>query len=83
MRVGRRQLHERSRTLHAVDYPIDVDARADSADVEIVAAANACEECLVPKPLRQSMLGPVLGIDPASIRLVYPTDFPGDHAPAS
>jgi hypothetical protein len=28
----------------------------------------------VPKPLMQSMLAPVLGVQPDSIRLVYPTD---------
>jgi hypothetical protein len=53
---------------------MDVDVQGDSADVAIIAGPDACEECLVPKPLMQSMLAPVLGVDPASIRLVYPTD---------
>jgi hypothetical protein len=83
MSVDQKQLDQLKQTLQADDYRMDVDLQGDSADVAIVAGPNACEECLVPKPLMQSMLGPVLGVDPASIRLVYPTDFPGDHAPAS
>jgi hypothetical protein len=42
--------------------------------VAIVAGPQACEECLVPKPLMQAMLAPALGVQPDSIRLVYPTD---------
>jgi hypothetical protein len=83
MSVDQKQLDQLKQTLQADDYRMDVDVQGDSAHVAIVAGPAACEECLVPKPLMQSMLGPVLGVDPASIQLVYPTDFPGDHAPAS
>lgn len=83
MSVDQIQLDQLKQTLQADDYRMDVDLQGDAADVQIVAGPNACEECLVPKPLMQSMLAPVLGIDPASIRLTYPTDFPGDSAPTS
>jgi hypothetical protein len=83
MSVDEKQLDQLKQTLQADDYRMDVDVRGDSADVAIVAGPDACEECLVPKPLMQSMLGPVLGIDPASIRLVYPTDGPGADVPTS
>ena len=83
MSIDQTQLDQLKQTLAADDYRLDVDVQDDGADVAIVAGPNACEECLVPKPLMQSMLAPVLGVDPASIRLVYPTDFPGDHATTS
>jgi hypothetical protein len=83
MSVDEKQLDQLKQTLQADDYRMDVDVQGDAADVSIIAGPGACEECLVPKPLMQSMLAPVLGVDAGSIRLVYPTDFPGDHAPAS
>ena len=77
MSVDQKQLDQLKQTLQADDYRMDVDVQGDTADVAIIAGPDACEECLVPKPLMQSMLAPVLGIDPASIRLVYPTDTTG------
>ena len=74
MSIDRAQLEQLKQTLQADDYRLDVAVQGDSADVAIVAGPNACEECLVPKPLMQSMLAPVLGVQPESIRLVYPTD---------
>jgi hypothetical protein len=74
--IDQAQLEQLKQTLQADDYRLDVDVHGDSADVAIVAGPNACEECLVPKPLMQSMLAPVLGVQPESIRLVYPTDGP-------
>lgn len=76
MSVDEKQLDQLKQTLQADDYRMDVDLRGDTAEVAIVAGPDACEECLVPKSLMQSMLGPVLGIDPAGIRLIYPTDAP-------
>jgi hypothetical protein len=72
--IDQAQLEQLKQTLQADDYRLDVDVHGDSADVAIVAGPDACEECLVPKPLMQSMLAPVLGVQPDSIRLVYPTD---------
>ena len=83
MSVDEKQLDQLKQTLQADDYRMDVDVRDGSADVAIIAGPDACEECLVPKPLMQSMLAPVLGVDPASIRLVYPTDTPATDGTAS
>ena len=74
MSIDQAQLEQLKQTLQADDYRLHVDVQGDSADVAIVAGPDACEECLVPKPLMQSMLAPVLGVRPDSIRLVYPTD---------
>jgi DNA-binding transcriptional LysR family regulator len=74
--IDQAQLEQLKQTLQADDYRLDVDVRDGSADVAIVAGPNACEECLVPKPLMQSMLAPALGVQPDDIRLVYPTDVP-------
>jgi hypothetical protein len=72
--IDQAQLDQLKQTLQADDYRLDVDVTGDGADVSIVAGPDACEECLVPKPLMQSMLAPVLGVQPESIRLTYPTD---------
>jgi len=74
MSIDEAQLEQLRETLRADDYRLDVDVNGDAADVAIIAGPNACEECLVPKPLMQSMLAPVLGLQPGSIRLSYPTD---------
>ncbi|RBY82407.1 hypothetical protein DQ238_03675 [Geodermatophilus sp. TF02-6] len=72
--IDQAQLEQLKQTLQADDYRLDVDVQGDTADVAIVAGPDACEECLVPKPLMQSMLAPVLGVQPESIRLTYPAD---------
>ena len=74
MTIDQAQLDQLKQTLQADDYRLDVDVQGESADVQIVAGPDACEECLVPKPLMQSMLAPVLGVEPASIRLNPPSD---------
>jgi hypothetical protein len=74
MSVDELQLERLRQTLQADDYRLDVDVQDAGAAVTIVAGPDACEECLVPKPLMQSMLAPVLGVEPASISLTYPTD---------
>ncbi|MFW3169018.1 hypothetical protein [Geodermatophilus sp. CPCC 206100] len=74
MSIDQAQLDQLKQTLQADDYRLDVDVQGDAANVQIVAGPDACEECLVPKPLMQSMLAPVLGVQPESIRLTYPTD---------
>jgi DNA-binding transcriptional LysR family regulator len=77
MTIDQAQLDQLRQTLQADDYRLDVDVHDDSADVAIVAGPDACDECLVPKPLMASMLAPVLGVQPESIRLVYPADDAG------
>ena len=74
MSIDQAQLDQLKQTLQADDYRLHVDVQGDAADVKIVAGPDACEECLVPKPLMQSMLAPVLGVQPENIRLTYPTD---------
>jgi hypothetical protein len=74
MSIDQAQLDQLRQTLQSDDYRLDVDVHGDTADVAIVAGPQACEECLVPKPLMQAMLAPALGVQPDSIRLVYPTD---------
>lgn len=74
MSVDQAQLERLRQTLQADDYRLDVDVQDAGAAVTIVAGPDACEECLVPKPLMQSMLAPVLGVEPARITLTYPTD---------
>lgn len=80
MSIDQAQLDQLKQTLRADDYRLDVDVQGDIADVAIVAGPNACEECLVPKPLMQAMLAPVLGVEPGSIRLVYPADGAAEGA---
>jgi hypothetical protein len=72
--IDQAQLEQLQQTLQADDYRLDVDVQGDRAQVAIVAGPTACEECLVPKPLMQSMLAPVLGVEPANITLSYPAD---------
>ena len=74
MSIDQAQLDQLKQTLQADDYRLDVDVQGDRAAVAIVAGPTACEECLVPKPLMQSMLAPVLGVDAANITLTYPVD---------
>lgn len=74
MSIDRVRLAELRSSLEADDYHLDVNLRPETAEVRIVAGPTACEECLVPKPLMRSMLAPVLGVEPDSIALTYPTD---------
>lgn len=59
-------------TLEADGYQIDVSEDGDRLDVRISATPEACEDCLVPKPLLRSMLGDSLGVPEQSIDLSYP-----------
>lgn len=77
MSVDQARLAEFRRSLEADDYHLDVELRPEAAEVRVVAGPTACEECLVPKPLMRSMLAPVLGVEPDSIALTYPTDAAG------
>lgn len=77
MSVDRARLAEFSRSLEADDYHLDVELRPEAAEVRVVAGPTACEECLVPKSLMRSMLAPVLGVEPDSIALTYPSDAAG------
>jgi hypothetical protein len=51
-------------------------------EVRITAGPEACDDCLVPKPIMRSVLHSALGVPEDAIALVYPTDDP-DRADAS
>jgi hypothetical protein len=44
----------------------------DRVGVQILATPEACEDCLVPKPLMRTMLTDALGVPERSIDLTYP-----------
>lgn len=79
MSIDQSQLEDFRKTMAADDYHLEVDVDGSAANVRIKAGPDACEECLVPKTMMAAMLAPVLGVDPGSISLTYPTEFPGDH----
>ena len=61
-------------TLAAYDYALDVTESGSGVEVRITAGPDACEECLVPKPIMRSVLGPALGVPEDAIALIYPAD---------
>jgi hypothetical protein len=61
-------------TLAADDYRLAVTESGPGVEVRITAGPDACEDCLVPKPVMRSILGPALGVPEDSIALVYPVD---------
>ena len=63
--------------LRADGYDLSVDAsNSDVIAVSVTAGPEACEECLVPKELMESMLEAALpaSLAGAQIALRYPTD---------
>jgi len=74
-------------TLEADGYRIEVQEKDGRLGVQILATAEACEDCLVPKPLMRSMLQDALGVDEHVIDLAYPGETgqdaarPSTHAP--
>jgi hypothetical protein len=64
-------------TLAADDYRLAVQESGPGVEVRITAGPDACEDCLVPKPLMRSILHSALGVPEERITLVYPTDAPG------
>ncbi|GAA0899176.1 hypothetical protein [Pseudonocardia zijingensis] len=61
-------------TLEADDYRMAVSESGSSIEVTITAGPDACEECLVPKPLMRNILHAALGVPEDDITLVYPAD---------
>ena len=61
-------------TLAADDYALAVTESGAGVEVRITAGPDACAECLVPKPIMRSMLGPALGVPEEAVALIYPSD---------
>lgn len=80
MSIDHAGLEEFRKSLAADGYRLDVDVSADSADVRIVAGPDACDDCLVSKPVMRTMLAPVLGVPADDIDLRYPTDHGAQEA---
>lgn len=59
-------------TLEADGYRLEVTEDGERVGVQIVATPDACEDCLVPKPLMRTMLQDALGVAEQSIDLTYP-----------
>lgn len=80
MSIDQAELEEFRKSLAADGYRLDVDVRAESAEVRIIAGPDACADCLVAKPMMRSMLAPVLGVAADNIDLRYPTDHGAEGA---
>ncbi len=61
-------------SLEADGYVMEVSEDGGRVGVRISATPDACEDCLVPKPLMRGILGQALGIAEDSIDLSYPVD---------
>jgi hypothetical protein len=61
-------------SLEADGYVMEVRADGGRVDVRISATPEACEDCLVPKPLMRGILGQALGVAEDSIDLTYPVE---------
>ncbi|SFS79319.1 hypothetical protein [Saccharopolyspora flava] len=59
-------------TLAADDYDLAVTDTDAGVRVRITAGPEACEDCLVPKPLMRGVLQQALGIPEDDITLIYP-----------
>jgi hypothetical protein len=53
---------------------LQVQEDGGRVDVRISATPEACEDCLVPKPLMRGILGQALGVAEDSIDLTYPVE---------
>lgn len=58
--------------LEADGYLLDVSEEAGRLDARVSAGPEACEDCLVPKPVMIAMLRQALGVPEQSIDLRYP-----------
>lgn len=58
--------------LEADGYLLGLDQRLDRLVARISATPEACEDCLVPKPVMLAMIEQALGVPEQSIDLVYP-----------
>ncbi|HEX6470079.1 MAG TPA: hypothetical protein VF069_13360 [Streptosporangiaceae bacterium] len=61
-------------SLAADGYTLQVREDDGRVAVRISATPEACEDCLVPKPLMRGILGQALGVAEDSIDLTYPVD---------
>ena len=61
-------------TLEADDYRMAVSESGDGVEVTITAGPQACEDCLVPKPIMRNILHAALGVPEDAIVLTYPAD---------
>jgi hypothetical protein len=61
-------------TLEADDYRMAVTESGSSVEVTITAGPDACDDCLVPKPIMRNILHAALGVPEDAIVLVYPAD---------
>ncbi len=61
-------------TLEADDYHMSISESGGTVEVTITAGADACADCLVPKPIMRNILHAALGVPEDSIVLVYPAD---------
>jgi hypothetical protein len=67
-------LTQLQQTLALDGYTMTVQVADDRAAVEVSAADGICGDCLVPKPVMQGMLEPLLGLPAAQISLLYPDE---------
>jgi hypothetical protein len=58
--------------LEADGYLLDVSEDGERLEARISAGPDACEDCLVPKPVLLAMLHQALGVPEQSIDLLYP-----------
>jgi hypothetical protein len=59
-------------TLEADGYLLDLEERAGRLVASISATPQACDDCLVPKPVMLAMIEQALGVPQQLIDLVYP-----------
>lgn len=61
-------------SLDADGYLMEVSEEDGRIGVRISETAEACADCLVPKPLMRGILGQALGVAEDSIDLTYPRE---------
>ena len=61
-------------TLEADDYRMSISESGGTVEVTITAGADACADCLVPKPIMRNILHAALGVPEDAIVLRYPAD---------
>jgi hypothetical protein len=70
-------LHLVTQALESDGYTVDVELATGAVMVRVTAGPDACEECLVPKPLMtqlviQALADAGMALVPEQIRLAYP-----------
>ncbi|MGP4018921.1 hypothetical protein [Saccharopolyspora sp. 5N708] len=72
MTIDESALDNLRKTLAADDYQLAVAEFGSELRVSITAGPQACDECLVPKPLMRGVLNSALGVPEERITLIYP-----------